>query len=125
MFSKFTASSVTVQILYNLYRVTDHHTHSYVFTIPKALYIWNKTTSLMVLKHELMEKLQNIILQCHPYACIFKNAAEILEQQGRHDEVSIRLHFNPCTNDHCHYNLPSADEVPVILPSSGEQESDP
>lgn len=76
-------------------------------------------------ERELLEKLQAIINQCHPYARILKNATAILQEHTTTDDVSIRLHFNSRHHeDKRRYNLPSADEVAVILPGSGEQEHD-
>lgn len=62
--------------------------------------------------------LQDVLLQHHQYAAIYMHAYEILQGYNPEDDVSIRLRMTP-GNDPRRYNLPTADEVAVILPQTG------
>lgn len=46
---------------------------------------------------------------------VYHHAHEILEHYDPNDDVSICLHVTPA-HDRWHYNLPTIDEVVVILP---------
>ena len=56
-----------------------------------------------------------MLLNHHQYAAIYRHAYDILEHYDLNDDVSICLHVAP-GHDHRWYNLPTADEVAVILP---------
>ena len=59
--------------------------------------------------------LQDVVLNHHQYASIYHHAYEILKHYDPNDDVSIHLQLAP-GQDCRWYNLPSADEVAVILP---------
>ena len=59
--------------------------------------------------------LQDVLLNHHQYAPIYQHAYDILRRYDPDDDVSIRLRVAPGC-DRCRYNLPTADEVAVILP---------
>ena len=63
--------------------------------------------------------LQDMLLNHHQYAPIYRHAYEILEHYDPDDDVSIRLQVAPA-HDHRRYNLPTADEVAMILPGGGQ-----
>ncbi|KAF7334120.1 ATP-dependent DNA helicase [Mycena venus] len=65
-----------------------------------------------------MRSLQALLTAHHPYAPIYKQAYEILEDLGDVEEAEVRLRVMP-GQDHRRYNLPNADEVAVILPGDG------
>ncbi|KAJ7106375.1 hypothetical protein C8R44DRAFT_681270, partial [Mycena epipterygia] len=68
------------------------------------------------LRRDTMEILQQVIRDNHPYARIFYHAHEVLAQLGDDaDEVSVRLRVAPGVHAR-RGNLPTADEVAVILP---------
>jgi len=68
-----------------------------------------------------LQNLQDMLLEHHPYASIYHHAYEILKDYDVGDDVSIRLRVAP-GRDRRRYNLPTADEVAVILPGdSGEK----
>ena len=56
-----------------------------------------------------------MLLNHHQYAPIYCHAYEILERYDPDDDVSICLQVTP-GHDRRRYNLPTADEVAVILP---------
>ncbi|KAF9777699.1 hypothetical protein BJ322DRAFT_522135 [Thelephora terrestris] len=63
-----------------------------------------------------MEYLQNLILTNHRWAQIFKHAMEVFDSSGCED-VSIQLTANK-NRDRRRWNLPTADEVAVVIPGS-------
>jgi hypothetical protein len=66
-----------------------------------------------------MECLQDLILTNHRWAPIFKHAMEVLEENHCED-VSIQLSANH-NRDRRRWNLPTADEVAVVVPGDGSQ----
>ena len=67
--------------------------------------------------------LQDMLLNHHQYAAIYRHAYDILEHYDPMDDVSIRLRVAP-GHDRRRYNLPTADEVAVILPGEAGDEGD-
>lgn len=67
------------------------------------------------LREDTMAILQDVISTYHQYAPLYLYAHEILRNYGETEDVSIRLRVVPGT-DRRRYNLPTADEVAVILP---------
>ena len=62
-----------------------------------------------------MQGLQDILLQHHQYAPIFKHAHEILrDYNGPVEDAEVHLCVAPGLNK-WRYNLPTADEVAMIL----------
>ncbi|KAF9538616.1 hypothetical protein CPC08DRAFT_738836 [Agrocybe pediades] len=65
-----------------------------------------------------MQGLQDMLLEHHQYAPVYKHAHQILhDYEGRVEDAEIRLRVAPGL-DKRRYNLPTADEVAVILPGS-------
>jgi hypothetical protein len=70
------------------------------------------------LSRNVMQGLQDMLLQHHQYAPIFKHAHEILhDYNGPIEDAEVRLRVAPGL-DKRRYNLPTADEVAVILPGA-------
>ena len=67
----------------------------------------------------IMRRLQDLILENHRWATTFKNASEVFGQADCRD-VSIRLTVNQ-NCDQRRYNLPTSDEIAVIVPGDGTQ----
>lgn len=68
------------------------------------------------LSRNIMQGLQDMLLQHHQYTPIFKHAHEILrDYDGPADDAEVCLRVAPGL-DKRRYNLPTADEVAVILP---------
>ncbi|KAJ7447432.1 hypothetical protein FB451DRAFT_941263, partial [Mycena latifolia] len=92
------------------------------------LYMYDPTAALQQrmnrnsnLRRDTMESLQTMLTAAHPYAAIYKQAYEILDELG--DEVQdaeVRLRVLP-GNDRRRYNLPTAEEVAVVLPGDGSE----
>ncbi|PBL03182.1 hypothetical protein ARMGADRAFT_1094064, partial [Armillaria gallica] len=67
------------------------------------------------LRRDTITLLETILRTHHQYALIYRYAAEILEQYGDSSNKTITLRVDP-TSDKRTHNLPTADEVAVILP---------
>ncbi|KAI0056662.1 hypothetical protein BV25DRAFT_1864431, partial [Artomyces pyxidatus] len=72
-----------------------------------------------LLRRDTMETLQDTLLHHHRYAAIYKHAFEILSEHDSHD-VTIRLCADK-TRDRRRYNLPTADEIAVVIPGDETQ----
>ena len=69
------------------------------------------------LNSEILQSLQTMLTGSHPYVQIYKHAHEILKDYNPANDAQVRLRLAPGYDSHC-YNLPSADEVAVILPDN-------
>ena len=67
----------------------------------------------------IMKRLQALILRYHRWARIFKHAAEVFEERDC-ENASIQLTANQ-NHDRRRWNLPSVDEVAVVVPGDGTQ----
>jgi hypothetical protein len=88
------------------------------------LYIYNPREALEHRMHRnagldpiIMEHLQALILAHHHWAHIFMHASEVFEE-NQCENVSIQLTVNLNRDQRC-WNLPTADEVAVIIPGDG------
>lgn len=69
------------------------------------------------LNSDTLRSLQEMVQTYNPYVLIYRHAFEILERYDPNEDVSIRLRVAPSYRHHrAQYNLPTADEVAVILP---------
>ncbi|KAJ8457646.1 hypothetical protein ONZ45_g18233 [Pleurotus djamor] len=68
------------------------------------------------LRPDTLEIIQDVLLHHHQYASIYKHAYEVLQDYDSENDVSVRLRVGPGL-DRRRYNLPTADEVAVILPT--------
>ncbi|KAH7869858.1 uncharacterized protein C8R40DRAFT_1058173, partial [Lentinula edodes] len=91
------------------------------------LYILDPQTALQYrmhhnenLHHETMLALQNLLQAVNPYARAYLHAYEILCKYPDARDLSIRLRIMP-GQDRRRYNLPTADEVAVVVPGDGTQ----
>ena len=73
------------------------------------------------LDREIMESLQQMLLEYHQYVPVYKHGFEILQNYNPDDDVQVRLRLTPGL-DRRRYNLPTADEVAVILPGTASNE---
>ncbi|TFY55103.1 hypothetical protein EVG20_g9444 [Dentipellis fragilis] len=94
------------------------------------LYFYDPQDALMIrmqrnqnLREDTMRLLQQLMFECNRYTRIYKQAYEILEQNEAED-ISIHLIADPST-DPRRYNLPTADEIAVIIPGDENQVTDP
>lgn len=71
------------------------------------------------LRRDTMQVIQDVLLRHHQYAPVYQHAHNVLREYNPNDDVSIRLRVDPSV-DRRRYNLPTADEVAVILPGDGE-----
>jgi hypothetical protein len=72
-----------------------------------------------------MRTLQDVLIANHRYVEEFRHAYEVLSDQPESDnDVHVRLAVDVC-QDARRYNLPTADEVAVILPGDGTQVCSP
>ncbi|KAF7350019.1 ATP-dependent DNA helicase [Mycena venus] len=71
------------------------------------------------LRQDTMQNLQTLLTRFHAYAPVYKQAYEILNELGDEvEDAEIRLRVIP-GNDRRRYNLPTAEEVAVVLPGDG------
>ena len=61
-----------------------------------------------------------MLSQHHHYVPVYRHAFEILQTYDPANDVEVHLRLTPGL-DHCHYNLPTADEVAVILLETTQQ----
>jgi hypothetical protein len=74
------------------------------------------------LQHDTMEILQRVIGDNHQYAPLFRHAHEVLADAADNaDDISVRLRVAPGVHAR-RGNLPTADEVAVILPNKQSAE---
>ena len=69
---------------------------------------------------EMMDLLQRTLRMHHRYAALYQHAYEVLTQHSDADNISIRLRTTK-SQDHHHYNLPTTDEIVVIIPGDGSE----
>jgi hypothetical protein len=67
------------------------------------------------LNSDTLRVLQDMLLAHHQYAPVYQHAHEILRHYNTDDDISISLRLAP-GHDRRRFNLPTADEVAVILP---------
>lgn len=70
------------------------------------------------LNPEIMATVQQSLLTSHQYAPIYKHAFEVLRNYNAVQNVEVRLRAAPGLDKRT-YNVPTADEVAVLLPDSG------
>lgn len=91
----------------------------YIFDPHVALQYRMQNNPQSHLRDDTMALLQDVIRDHHQYAPIYLHAFEVLRHQEA-DDICIRLRVVPGT-DRRRYNLPTADEVAVILPGDQSQ----
>ena len=64
---------------------------------------------------EILCTLQHMLLENNQYAIMYRHAYEILQRYDSINDISIRLRVT-ATHNHQRYNLPTINEVAVILP---------
>ena len=85
----------------------------YVYEPEEALE--HRISNNVRLNATIIESLQAMLNANHQYVPLYRHAHEILQQYGDMRNVEIRLRLCEGFNPHT-YNLPSADEVAIILP---------
>ena len=73
------------------------------------------------LSRTIMDGLQSMLLQHHQYVPIYHHTYEVLQTYDPANDVEVRLRLTPGLNHHW-YNLPTANEVAVILPGNHSTE---
>ncbi|TFK31695.1 hypothetical protein BDQ12DRAFT_729341 [Crucibulum laeve] len=70
----------------------------------------------------IMTSLQAMLHNTHPYVPLYKHAFMIMEQApDQYPTVQVRLHVNQA-EDQQRYNLPTANEIAVMVPGDGSEE---
>lgn len=93
------------------------------------LYIYDPDTALLYrcrnnphLREDVMKIIQDTLLEHNPFPAKYRQAHEILCQPGVGDaNIPVRLHYSSA-QDRRRYNLPTADEIAVILPGDGNDD---
>jgi len=67
-----------------------------------------------------MDNLQTMLLNSHSYISLYCHAYEFIREKPIEEqkEITIRLHVN-LQQDQRTYNLPTAEEIAVIIPEEG------
>ena len=67
-----------------------------------------------------MDNLQTMLLDNHPYIGHYRHAYELIREKPveEQEEITIRLHVNLQQDQRTH-NLPTAEEIAVIIPEDG------
>ena len=68
-----------------------------------------------------MDGLQTMLSKHHQYVPVYRHAFKILQTYDPANDVEVHLQLTPGL-DRCRYNLPTADEVAVILPGNHSTE---
>jgi len=92
----------------------------YIYDAQQATELWHQRNPN--LRPEVLRELHDMLSRYHPYANVYKTAMQRIremppEQQGI---MQIRLHLQPGA-DARRYNLPTADEIAVIVPGDGSE----
>ena len=74
-------------------------------------------------KRAVMQIIQDVLHRYNHYIALYKTARERIDEAGNVPDVHVRLHF-AAGSDQRRYNLPTAEEVAIILPGDGEQPAD-
>lgn len=69
------------------------------------------------LNRDIMQDLQAMLEQHHSYVPIYHHPQVILQGYNPSNDAVVCLQLTPGL-DRCHYNLPTADEVAMILPGA-------
>ncbi|KAI8561187.1 hypothetical protein RHMOL_Rhmol04G0318500 [Rhododendron molle] len=94
------------------------------------LYIYDPNSALDIrnrrnpkLRRDVLGTIQDSLLQVNPFVGKFRQAHAILNQLAeREQSLPAHLHYSPST-DRRRYNLPTADEIAVIIPGDGTKAS--
>jgi len=75
------------------------------------------------LNRDTLRTLHDMLYRCHPYASLYKQAYQVMREKPpeQHTDVRARIHFQQGT-DGRRYNLPTANEIAVIIPGDGSEE---
>ena len=66
---------------------------------------------------------QDMLLEHNPFVPLYRQAAERLREQGTTLDVQVRLTYHP-HSDPRRYNVPTGNEIMVILPGENITEDD-
>ncbi|KAG5524165.1 hypothetical protein RHGRI_030983 [Rhododendron griersonianum] len=94
------------------------------------LYIFDPTSALEVrncnnehLRRDVLEVIQDTLLQVNPFVDKFRQAYAILEQLDVAGQIlPAHLHYSS-SKDRRTYNLPTTDEIAVVIPGDGSKAS--
>ncbi|KAG2055672.1 hypothetical protein BDR06DRAFT_845562, partial [Suillus hirtellus] len=75
------------------------------------------------LDRRILRELHDMLYRSHPYVALYKQAHQVMREKPpeQHTEVHAHIHFQQGT-DGRRYNLPTADEIAVIIPGDGSEE---
>ncbi|KAH9958685.1 hypothetical protein BGW80DRAFT_1184546, partial [Lactifluus volemus] len=76
------------------------------------------------LSEEIMHKLQTMLAEHHHYAHVYRHAHQILMTLNSHNENDLSLRLCADVRNRHQYNLPSSDEIAVIIPGDGTATTD-
>jgi hypothetical protein len=93
--------------------------YAQLYTFDPTVALQQRVNRNSNLRRDTMQSLQDMRRTHHPYATIYNQAYEVLEELGDDvEDAAVRLRVLPGTE--CRrYNLPTGEEVAVILPGDG------
>lgn len=93
-------------------------TYAQLYLYDPALALRQRMNRNDQLREDTLAALQNMLMESHWYAAVYKHAFEVLSEHGPVQDAEIRLRVMP-GQDQRRYNLPTTDEVAMILPGDG------
>ena len=94
------------------------HQYAQLYIYDSALALQQRVQRNVRLSPTIMSNLQDMLMECNPFVEIYKQAVQRLRDQGQNNNVHSRLTYMPYT-DARRYNVPTADEIAVVLPGEG------
>ncbi|KAG2738487.1 hypothetical protein P692DRAFT_201906832 [Suillus brevipes Sb2] len=75
------------------------------------------------LDRHILRNLHDMLYRNHPYAPLYKQAYQVMREKALEEQTDVRarIHFRQGT-DGRRYNVPTADEIAVIIPGDGSEE---
>jgi hypothetical protein len=71
----------------------------------------------------IMGDLKEMLIEYHAFVPLYKQAMQIMREQPQHRGLHVRLTYKAHT-DPQRYNLPTSDDIAVILPQDGSRDGD-
>ena len=95
-------------------------TYSQLYILDPQAALEHRKDANSDLRPDVLQIIQDVIRTHHQYAPAFRHAYEILHQYNCENDVALIFRIDP-TKDSRRYNLPTAQEVAVLLPHPGQK----
>jgi hypothetical protein len=103
--------------------VQPSYTQLYIYDSEEATNIRATRPGNEGLDCHILRDLHDMLYQNHPYAPLYKQAYQVMQEKAPEEQTDVRahIHFRQGT-DGRRYNVPTADEIAVIIPGDGSEE---